>query len=146
MEQLVFTQTIHAGKEKVWKALWDDAHYRDWTSAFTPGSYAISNWNEGDKVQFLSPSGSGMFSVIEKKVAGSFMSFRHLGEIKDGVEQPSTPSTQAWEGSHENYLLEEHDGRTELKVVVETTPDFKDYMEDKFPVALQRLKDIAERS
>ncbi|HEU4860337.1 MAG TPA: hypothetical protein VFT15_10890 [Chitinophagaceae bacterium] len=61
MEKINFATTINAPREKVWKVLWDEASYRDWTSVFTEGSYAkTDNWKEGSKVLLLSPDGDGM--------------------------------------------------------------------------------------
>jgi len=82
METLQFKIEINAPASKVWRVLWDDATYRKWTTAFCEGSYAVSNWNEGDGVHFLAPNGDGMYSVIEKKIDKQLMSFRHIGNIK----------------------------------------------------------------
>ena len=65
MELLKFSVKIIAPKEKVWSTLWNDTTYRQWTSAFTPGSHAVSDWNEGSKINFLDGNGSGMFSIID---------------------------------------------------------------------------------
>ena len=89
---LKFQANINAPKEKVWEILWNDQTYRKWTAAFTEGSHAESDWNEGSKILFLSPKGDGMFSVIDKKIPNEQMTFRHLGEIKNGVEE-----TKEWE-------------------------------------------------
>ncbi|MGQ0827138.1 MAG: hypothetical protein ACT4ON_01960 [Bacteroidota bacterium] len=43
MEKLQFTIDIKASREKVWKTLWEDTSYRKWTSAFSEGSYAVSD-------------------------------------------------------------------------------------------------------
>jgi hypothetical protein len=39
------------------ESMWDDSTYRQWTSAFSEGSHAVSDWKEGSKVLFLSPEG-----------------------------------------------------------------------------------------
>ncbi len=39
------------------------------------------------KYLFLPPDKGGMFGIIEKKIPNTEMSFRHQGEIKDGVEE-----------------------------------------------------------
>ncbi len=65
MDKLNFSTSINAPKEKVWQTLWDDASYRKWTTAFTEGSYAVTdNWKEGTDVKFLDPKGSGMISRV----------------------------------------------------------------------------------
>jgi uncharacterized protein YndB with AHSA1/START domain len=38
MHRLAFSITINAPKEEVWRAMLEDATYRQWTSAFEEGS------------------------------------------------------------------------------------------------------------
>ena len=142
MKELHFSVRINAPRERVWNVLWDDVTYRDWTSVFAEGSYAVSDWNEGSRIQFLDPgSGSGMSAVIEKKRPNELMSFRHLAEIRDGKEQPPA----AWSGALENYTLTDNDGGTTLRVTLDTADEYRQMFEDKFPKALQRVKELAEQ-
>ena len=54
MKNMNFDISINAPREKVWEVLWDDASYRKWTSAFSEGSYAVTdNWKKGSKILFL---------------------------------------------------------------------------------------------
>src|SRR4051794_34232958 len=59
MKKEKFSINIKASAKKVWQVLWSDATYRQWTSAFSEGSYAVSDWKQGSKIQFLSPNGDG---------------------------------------------------------------------------------------
>ncbi len=144
MDKIKFTIEINAPREKVWSSLWEDANYRNWTSAFTEGSYAESDWNEGSKILFLTPKGAGMYSKIEKKVANEMMSFKHLGEIKDFKELPKDDKSASWSGSCENYYLKSTDNGTHLTVELDVVPEFADYFNDMFPKALKKVKEIAE--
>lgn len=144
MKTLHFSITINAPREKAWKTLWNDATYRQWTSAFTEGSYALSAWKEGSRVHFLSPSGDGMFSEIAKLIPNEFMSFRHLGAMKEGKEQPETDETKKWVGAMENYTLSDKDGKTELSVSVDIVEEYVDYMNQTFPKALDSVKTLSE--
>ena len=139
MTTLKFTEKINAPKEKVWKTLWNDTTYRQWTAAFMEGSYAESDWKEGSKILFLGSGGNGMFSVIEKKVPNEQMVFKHLGEMKNGVEE-----TKDWGGAIESYHLEEKNGVTQLDVELDSVAEFEQYFSDTFPKALKILKQIAE--
>src|SRR5690242_9774199 len=116
MEKMQFPIKINAPREKVWQVLWNDDTYRKWTSAFHPGSYAESDWNEGSKILFLTPEGDGMHSVIAKKTPNEFISFQHLGEMKGGKEVPMNDKIKQWSGSLENYTLRDADGGTDLLV------------------------------
>lgn len=148
MEKLNFSTSIMAPKEKVWGILWDDSGYRAWTSAFMEGSFAkTDNWKEGTKVLFLDPQGRGMVSTIVANKPNEFMSFKHLGEIKDGIEDTTSEKVSAWAGALENYILTADGEKTELSVEMSSTgiPDeFKDYFSKTWPVALDNVKQLAE--
>jgi hypothetical protein len=94
MKTMQFRIDIKAPKEKVWRILWDNDNYRKWTSAFTEGSYAGSDRKQSSKISFLSPGGSGIYSTFDKKINNQFMSFMHIGEIKDHNEQPLDEATK----------------------------------------------------
>ena len=145
MITLEFNTEIKATPEKVWQVLWNDATYREWTSAFCEGSYAISNWNEGDSVHFLSPSGDGMNSVIAKKTDNQYMAFKHLSELKNFKEMPVDQAAQEWIGSMETYELSQNGNTTSLKVKVDSVEKFKDYFTDVFPKALEIVKQLSEK-
>ena len=145
MVKINFSTSINAPKEKVWENLWNLDYYKAWTTAFCEGSQAkTDNWKEGSKVHFLSPSGEGMYSLIEKSVENEFISFKHIGLLKDKTEQPLDEATQKWTGSYENYTLIETDGDTTLSVEVEVIDQYLDFFNDKFPNALQNVKELAE--
>lgn len=144
LKKVNFSTSIKASKDKVWNALWDNENYKKWTSAFSEGSHAVSDWNEGSKILFLDGKGSGMYSIIAEKVQGEVMSFRHIGEVKDGVEQPLDEKTKAWSGGLETYRLKEADGVTEVNVELDVPGDFMDYFTKTFPVALENVKKMAE--
>lgn len=141
MQQLNFSTTIDAPKEKVWQALWEDSNYRNWTSAFCEGSYAeTDHWKEGSKILFLSPGGNGLVSEVAVNRPNEFMSFKHHGEVKNGVEDTSSEKVKAWAGATENYTLNETAGKTTLTVTMDITEDFKDYFLDTWPKALDKIK------
>ena len=140
MSKLKFSIDVKAPKEKVWETLWNDSTYRQWTTPFIEGSYAESDWQEGSKILFLSPKGEGMFGVIDKKIPYKQMTFKHLGEIKNGAEE-----TKEWQGALESYHLEERNGATQLNVEMDATPDFEGFLNNAFPKALQVVKEIAEQ-
>ena len=144
MKNLQFSTTIKAPKEKVWKTLWNDDTYRRWTSVFHEGSYAKSNWNEGDEIYFLGPEGGGMYSVIDRLVPNEHMSFKHLGVVKDGINQPMDEETKQWSGAMEKYALQSEGENTLLNVQLDTVDDHEKYFSEKFPEALAKVKEIAE--
>jgi uncharacterized protein YndB with AHSA1/START domain len=147
MEKLKLSTTINAPKEKVWNVLWDDASYRAWTSAFAEGSYAkTDNWKEGTKVLFLDPKGSGMVSMVAKNKPNEYMSFKHLGEVINGVEDTTSDRVKAWAGGTENYTLKEENGKTTLAIDMDITEEFKEMMEKMWPKALEKVKELSEKN
>lgn len=147
MEKIHFSASINAPREKVWDVLWDNNSYREWTSPFAEGSYAqTDNWKEGTKVLFLDPKGSGMVSTVAKNKPNEFMSFKHLGVVKDGIEDTQSESVKSWAGAMENYTLTDENGNTKLIVDMDCTDDFKDYFLKTWPVALEKVKELAEKN
>ncbi len=139
MKKIKSSTKINAPKEKVWATLWNDSTYRQWTSVFAAGSYAESDWKEGSKIKFIDGKGDGMFSIIEKKIPNQQMSFKHLGEIKNGVE-----TTGEWSGAMENYFLDESNGVTELNMEMDMNEEFEKYFSETFPKAIELIKQLSE--
>ncbi|MBL0016177.1 MAG: SRPBCC domain-containing protein [Bacteroidetes bacterium] len=144
MKKLDYCIDIHAPKEKVWNFLWDDVTYRAWTKVFHEGSYAVSDWNEGSPIHFLTPDGRGMYSTIGKLIPNTFMSFVHHGELIDFKEVPPNEKTESWAGGTENYTLAESNGVTTLTVSHDTVPEFEAYLQAKFPLAMAEIKRLCE--
>ncbi len=146
MQKINFSTSINASKEKVWKTLWDDSSYRKWTSVFSESSHAVTDWKEGSKVLFLDGKGSGMVSKIEINRPNEHMSFKHMGEVKNGVEDTESDKVKGWAGAMEKYTLKEMDGITELLVELYANDDFKAYFMETFPKALEQVKLLSENN
>jgi hypothetical protein len=85
-----------------------------------------------------------MVSRIDDLVPNEFMSFQHLGEVKNGVEDTTSERVQQWSGGRENYTLQNADGKTELTVDLDMVEEFKDYFTGTFPKALAKVKELSE--
>ncbi|MFH0728923.1 MAG: SRPBCC domain-containing protein [Pseudomonadota bacterium] len=145
MNQMHFSIIIHSPKDKVWKSMLDPEIYTLWTQAFAEGSYFEGSWDTGESIRFLTPEGEGMNSVIAENIPFDFISIKHLGIIKGGVEDTQSPESKSWAPAFENYTFKERDGATELKVDMDVPPEFEAYMNSAWPKALARLKEICER-
>ncbi len=142
-----FNINIEASKEKVWKTLWNDQTYREWTSAFAEGSRAETDWEKGSRVLFTDGKGSGMVSTIVENKPNEFMSIKHLGTIKNGVEDLDSEENKQWAGALENYTLLESGGKTVLHVELsglDIPKEFEDYFLQTWPKALDKLKALSE--
>ena len=144
MEKHEFKILINASPQKVWDVLWGENSYPMWTSVFAEGSKAETDWKEGSKVLFLDGKGQGMISFIEEKRANEYMSFKHVGTVKDGKEDIDSKETREWAGAKENYTLKPINGKTELIVDMDIAEEYKDYFLKTWPKALEKLKELAE--
>jgi uncharacterized protein YndB with AHSA1/START domain len=73
------------------------------------------------------------------------ITFKHIGNIKDGVEQPLDEATTAWSGAIEDYELTTKGDHTLLYVTFDTVEGYLDFFKDAFPKSHQLLKEICER-
>ena len=147
MEKNEYRITINAPREKVWDTLWNDDTYRAWTAPFAAGSTAKTDWKKGSKVLFLDGNNGGMVSTIVENRPNEYMSIKHLGIVKDGVEDYDSEESKKWGNGFENYTLKSVNGGTEL--LVEMTADsipeeYKDYFAQTWPKALNKLKELSE--
>lgn len=147
MKTIRHSITIRAPREAVWDAMLGPETYRVWTAAFCEGSYYEGSWDTGEKIRFLGPGGEGgMTSVIAESRRPEFVSIKHLGIVKDGVEDTTSPAATAWAPAFENYTFVDTGGATELTAEVETPEDYEAFMNDAWPKALAKLKQICEEA
>lgn len=85
-----------------------------------------------------------MTAVIAENREFEFLSIRHLGFVKDGVEDTESPEAKAWAPAYENYTFTEKAGVTEVRVELDSNEEFEKMFEDLWPKALSRLKQICE--
>jgi uncharacterized protein YndB with AHSA1/START domain len=147
MSKKQFKTTIDAPKEKVWNTLWQIDSYKNWTSAFSAESNVkTDNWKKGSKVMFLDGKGEGMVSEVAENIPNEFMSFHHLGMYKDGQEVKDPAETEKWGDALENYTLKTVGGKTELVVDMDISDEYVDYFNKTWPVALDKVKELAEKN
>ncbi|HET8837991.1 MAG TPA: SRPBCC domain-containing protein [Flavobacteriaceae bacterium] len=151
MERHTFKTEIDAPREKVWAILWGEKTYSKWTAPFGEGikaegdSRAETDWQEGSKVLFLGAEGNGMMSIIEKSNPPEFMSFKHIGIVKDGKEITEGEEVKKWVPAYENYTLKKRNGKTELVIDMDIADEYEDYFLKTWPIALHKLKELSEK-
>ena len=143
MNRLEFSIDIQAEKTQIWNALWND--YRAWAAVFEKGSYAVSDaWKVGGKVLFLSPEQNGIYSIIEEHIPNKVMRFKHIGNVLKGEEQPIDDETKKWSGATEIYsLIEGTKGNNTLIIEIDVMDEHLEFMRDKLPKALEKIKSIS---
>jgi hypothetical protein len=146
MEKKKFKIEINASRERVWEVLWSKTFYPAWTSAFAEGSHAETDWKKGSKALFLNSKNEGMVSVIEENRPNEFMSIKHTGLIKDGIEDIDSEESREWIGTFENYTLKTVNGKTELIVDMDIKDAYKEYFQTTWPKALDKVKELSEKN
>jgi uncharacterized protein YndB with AHSA1/START domain len=144
MKKAHYSITINADRERVWNMMLDPDIYRTWTTPFAEGSYFEGSWNKGERILFLTPDGAGMLSVIAENRPHEFLSIEHIGFIKDGVEDTESEAVRSWAPAFEDYSLLEAGGATELRIEMDVTPEYEEFMQQAWPKALAKLKEICE--
>jgi len=145
MKKQEFKILIDAPREKVWDVIIGKDTYPQWTAPFAEGSNAKTDWKKGSKAIFSSGNGDGMVSEIAENIPHEFLSIRHLGMITNGVEDLDSEEIKKWSGSMEDYRLSDVGGKTEWKVEMDVAGEWEDYMNETWPLALQKAKELAEK-
>lgn len=145
MKKQEFKILIDAPREKVWDVITGKDTYSQWTAPFAEGSTAETDWKKGSRALFVNGEGDGMVSEIAENIPYEFLSIRHLGMITKGVEDLDSEEIKKWSGSMEDYRLRDVGGKTEWKVEMDTAAAWEDYMNETWPLALQKAKELAEK-
>jgi len=152
MKKLQFQVRINAPSTKVYDVMLgisNKSTYEQWTSLFNPTSTYEGSWNKGSKILFVGVDENGkkggMVSEIVENTPNRFVSIRHNGILKDDKEITTGPDVEKWAGGFENYSFDENDGVTSVSVDLEITEDFLDYMNQTYPKALDKLKELCEK-
>lgn len=142
---LTFTIDIRAPRRRVWAAMLGEDGYRQWTSAFCEGSHFVGSWDEGAKIRFMSPGGDGMTAEIAQNRPFEFVSIRHLGEVRNGVEDTTSEAVKAWAPAYENFSFADSGSGCTVTVSVDTVAAYEAYMLETYPKALALLNALCEQ-
>lgn len=151
MKKMQFSVNINAQASKVYNTMLgiqSKSTYEKWTALFNPTSTYEGSWEKGSKILFVGydekGERGGMVSKILDNIPCSFVSIQHYGLIKGDTEITEGPEVEKWANGFENYTFEEKDNTTIVTVDLDTTEDFVAYMNDTYPKALAKLKEICE--
>ena len=161
MKKLQFKVSINAPVIKVYDFMLginSKSTYEQWTSLFNPTSTYEGSWDKGNKMLFIGVDEKGekggMVSRIVENIPNQFVSIQHYGILKADNEITEGPEVEKWANGFENYTFEENNARpddpvgrgtTTVTVDLDTTEDFLDYMNQAYPKALDKLKELCEK-
>ncbi len=142
MKNLQFSVKINASKEHVWKVLWDDRTFRDWSGLIDEGTYMAGKMEEGEKVQFISSvSGYGVTSLVVKLTPNEFVLFKHQSDTQQSGREERDDE---WTGGSESYTLEQEGEVTTLTVNSEVPENQEETFLERIPKAIDRVRELAE--
>lgn len=152
MEKLQFKVIINATVTKVYDFMLginSKSTYEQWTSLFNPTSSYEGSWQKGNKILFIGidekGERGGMVSKIVENIPNRFVSIQHYGILKADKEITEGPEVEKWANGFENYTFEENNGTTTVTVDLDSADDFLDYMNETYPKALVKLKELSEK-
>lgn len=152
MKKLQFKVSINAPLNKVYELMLginSKSTYEQWTSLFNPTSTYEGSWDKGSKILFIGVDEKGekggMVSRIAENIPNRFVSIQHYGILKADNEITEGPEVEKWANGFENYTFEENNGTTTVIVELDTTEDFLGYMNETYPKALDKLKELCEK-
>lgn len=152
MKKLQFKVSINAPANKIYDVMLgisNKSTYEQWTSFFNPTSTFEGSWDKGTKMLFLGVDENGekggMVSEILDNTPNRFVSIQHYGILKGNAEITEGPEVEKWANGLENYTFEESNGATTVTVDLDTAADFEGYMNETYPKALDKLKEICEK-
>jgi hypothetical protein len=152
MKKLQFKVRINASVSSIYDlmlGITNKSTYEQWTALFNPTSTYEGSWNKGSKILFIGVDEKGekggMVSKIVENIPNQFVSIQHYGLLKADKEITEGPDVEKWANGFENYTFEENNEITEVTVDLDTTEDFVEYMNDTYPKALDKLKEICEK-
>ncbi|OGS81099.1 MAG: tungsten formylmethanofuran dehydrogenase [Flavobacteria bacterium RIFCSPLOWO2_12_FULL_31_7] len=152
MKKLQYKISINASANKVYDCMLgisQKATYEQWTSLFNPTCTYEGSWDKGSKMLFLGVDENGekggMVSTILENKPNHFVTIQHKGLVQGNTEITEGPEVEKWANGIENYTFEEINGTTTLTVDLDTDEDFIEYMNETYPKALDKLKEICEK-
>ncbi|MES2588540.1 MAG: SRPBCC domain-containing protein [Bacteroidota bacterium] len=152
MEKLQYKVNINAAASKIYDfmlGIKSKSTYEQWTSFFNPTSTYEGTWDKGNKILFVGVDEKGekggMVSRIAENIPNQFVSIQHYGLLQADKEITEGPEVEKWANGFENYTFEENNGTTSVIVDLDTTEDFVAYMNESYPKALEKLKEICEK-
>lgn len=150
MERLNFSRQIHAPVEQVFDTMVGKEGYKQWTSVFNCTSDFEGSWGEGEKIMFvaLNKEGKreGMLGTVEAYVPNRFVSVRYYGVLDGEEEITEGDIAEGFKDMYENFSFDSSDEGTSVSVDVDVEDAFKPYLQETYPKALERLKQICEQS
>jgi ketosteroid isomerase-like protein len=144
MKTLTHKIKINAPADKTWYTMFSEETFGKWTDAFMPGSRFEGSWKQGSDIKFLGPHGGGMHSRIAECRYLDHVSVEHL-KTEEVCENGGPSKITEYEQSfYEKYTFDTEEGATLLTVEMDVDDPWGDMLDQKWPIALGKLKKLCE--
>ncbi|MDM8001329.1 MAG: SRPBCC family protein, partial [Bacteroidota bacterium] len=143
-EMLHFETIIDNSPENIFRIMLESESYSKWTTPFNPDSRFTGSWEKGERILFhgtdADGKSGGMLCRIRENIPGKFLSIESLREVVDGKEVTGEGKGDTWKGALENYTLKPVGSKTLLLIDTDVPAEFRQYLEEAWPRALENLK------
>lgn len=137
---------IMASPESIWEKMLDLELYKEWTLAFSEGSFAKSDWQKGSPVVFGDASGNGLFGEVFLSDYGKQIGFRYKGLISGEERDTESDDAKLFMDTEEVYTFSPlPDGSTNLHIALDVDERYSDMMSTMWDDALLRVRNLCER-
>lgn len=141
MKRLEYEIEIAATAKRVWETMLQKETYQQWTARSWPNSSYDGKWEEGEKIKFVGPDGSGTLAeIVALKDYESVLAVHVAALGPGGVEDRDSDMAKGWIGTTEGYKFTERTGKTKLTVSIETAPEWAKMFDEGWPAALADLR------
>lgn len=135
---------INAPATEVWDIIFHDDTYRVWREAFTPGSYAATDWQTGSQIMFLDATKNGLLADVTESNPPHMMAIQFRGAVSDGKPDYDSSYAHDYHGAKEIYRLNEESGTCRLEIAADVPERYYLRMSESWDKALLKIKELAE--
>lgn len=141
MHKIQHSIDIEAPREKVWKILWNEESFREWSGSFTEKTLHLkSDWKEGGRFEYFEGNAAS-YGIIDKLIPNKKVTFKHLGEIQGDADHSYDDGARL-----ETYTLEQTGSITKLTLDQDVPDEYRDMFEEATSKAFKKIKELAEKS
>lgn len=135
---------ISASRNRVWEVISGHDFVPQWAQIFGSSVSVSGEWKEGGEFWCWGEDGNGLASRMMQCKHGVLAKLEHVGAVVNGERAELEGHHAEWKGLREEFALAERDGGCALSVRSESPDSLGDHMAEKWPLVLQKIKELAE--
>lgn len=148
MKRLHFSIQIKSQPHIIYHALTDSEQFAIWSNVFDPNSHVEGSWEKGSLVRFMTYDSTGklcgLLSRVRDNIPNRKIHLDHVGVLEDGLEIFEGPKVDKIKGASEIYHVLPQREHTLLEVESDAIMDLDSYLNQTWPLALEKLKELCE--